>query len=89
MKCPNCNDTLLMYERNNIEIDYCPACRGIWLDKGELDKFIEFASQNSEYPTPLQSRETKGAFTPTAHHYSNQHRAHKKKSIFGDLFDFD
>lgn len=44
MKCPVCKDvTLLMSEKNGVEIDYCPECRGIWLDRGELDKIIERA----------------------------------------------
>ncbi len=42
MKCPTCPSTdLLMSERLGIEIDYCPQCRGVWLDRGELDKIIE------------------------------------------------
>jgi uncharacterized protein len=41
MKCPNCNETLIMADRQGIEIDYCPNCRGVWLDRGELDKIIE------------------------------------------------
>ena len=41
MKCPNCEETLVMTERQGVEIDYCPKCRGIWLDRGELDKIIE------------------------------------------------
>ena len=42
MKCPVCNETnLVMSERQGIEIDYCPQCRGVWLDRGELDKIIE------------------------------------------------
>ncbi|WP_295234983.1 zf-TFIIB domain-containing protein [Sediminibacterium sp.] len=41
MNCPSCNETLLMTERQGIEIDSCPKCRGVWLDKGELDKIIE------------------------------------------------
>ena len=42
MKCPICTDTpLVMPERKGVEIDYCPACRGIWLDRGELDKLLE------------------------------------------------
>ena len=41
MKCPNCNETLLITERQGIEIDYCPTCRGVWLDKGELDKIVD------------------------------------------------
>jgi Zn-finger nucleic acid-binding protein len=43
MKCPNDNATLVMSERNGIEIDYCPECRGVWLDRGELDKIIDRA----------------------------------------------
>ena len=41
MKCPNCEELLVMTERKGVEIDYCPKCRGVWLDKGELDKIIE------------------------------------------------
>jgi len=42
MKCPNCVDTtLVMSDRQGVEIDYCPACRGVWLDRGELDKLLE------------------------------------------------
>lgn len=45
MKCPHCVETtLVMAERHGIEIDYCPACRGVWLDRGELDKIIERAA---------------------------------------------
>lgn len=41
MKCPHCDQTLHMSHRDGIEIDYCPECRGVWLDRGELDKIIE------------------------------------------------
>jgi uncharacterized protein len=41
MLCPICRVDLVMAERQNIEIDYCPKCRGVWLDRGELDKIIE------------------------------------------------
>ena len=48
MKCPMCIDTaLVMTERQGIEIDYCPQCRGVWLDRGELDKIIERTDQAS------------------------------------------
>ena len=41
-KCPTCTDTaLVMSDRQGVEIDYCPQCRGVWLDRGELDKLIE------------------------------------------------
>jgi len=42
MKCPNCKDAILvMSQRQGVEIDYCPECRGVWLDRGELDKILE------------------------------------------------
>ena len=47
MKCPVCGATLLMSERHGVEIDYCPECRGIWLDRGELDKIVERAAAES------------------------------------------
>lgn len=47
MQCPNDAATLVMSERSGIEIDYCPECRGIWLDRGELDKLIERSEQSA------------------------------------------
>jgi Zn-finger nucleic acid-binding protein len=41
MNCPHCNVSLVMSERQGVEIDYCPQCRGVWLDRGELDKILE------------------------------------------------
>ena len=48
MRCPVCSDTdLLMTERQGVEIDYCPSCRGVWLDRGELDKIIERSGETA------------------------------------------
>lgn len=44
MRCPVDNETLVMADRNGVEIDYCPKCRGVWLDRGELDKIIDRAA---------------------------------------------
>ena len=53
MDCPVCNDVkLAMSDRQGIEIDYCPQCRGVWLDRGELDKLIERASAELAPPAP-------------------------------------
>ena len=52
MKCPLCNENLVMSERQGIEIDYCPKCRGVWLDRGELDKIIERSVSQSPASTP-------------------------------------
>lgn len=89
MKCPNCNETLLMSERNNIEIDYCPSCRGVWLDKGELDKMLEYAEQPASYQqSNIQPRFRDERSYHDPNHYDHNRR-HKKKSFLGDLFDFD
>ena len=55
MPCPLCSVPLVMSERQGVEIDYCPQCRGVWLDRGELDKIIERnaeASAGSQQPVP-------------------------------------
>ena len=82
MKCPNCNVSLVMSDRNGIEIDYCPDCRGVWLDRGELDKIIERSSVTTQQTHTDRSRDQ--------HYYSkdHQHNYRKKKGLLGDLFDF-
>lgn len=57
MQCPVCKDTqLAMTTRQDIEIDYCPQCRGVWLDRGELDKIIERSGQQQpQYAAPPQA----------------------------------
>ena len=51
MKCPVDERELLMTDREGIEIDYCPQCRGVWLDRGELDKLIERSEQTERSPS--------------------------------------
>lgn len=55
MTCPNDGATLVMSERSGIEIDYCPTCRGVWLDRGELDKIIERNAADSGPPPQAQA----------------------------------
>lgn len=83
MNCPHCKDTSLqMTEPQNIEIDYCPQCRGVWLDRGELDKLIE---KSSAQPQPV-GQEYRGE-----HHYdNNSHNSYghkRQKSWLGEIFD--
>lgn len=87
MKCPNCSEILLMTQRNNIEIDYCPACRGVWLDKGELDKMLAYA----ERPVSIERPNIDRGSQEQSHSYSKHHsynKPYKKKSLLSDLFDF-
>jgi Zn-finger nucleic acid-binding protein len=83
MNCPKCNVTLVMSERQGIEIDYCPTCRGVWLDRGELDKIIERSAQPLAQP---------GYNTQTRMHDGRDYKhddyyKHKKKSWLNDIFD--
>ena len=81
MKCPNCNVQLIMSERQGIEIDYCPQCRGIWLDRGELDKIIERSANEPTFEqqplvNPFQYRPQHG-----------YHKPYRQKHWLSELFD--
>ncbi|GAA3528314.1 zf-TFIIB domain-containing protein [Aeromicrobium panaciterrae] len=81
MKCPTDNATLVMSERSGIEIDYCPECRGVWLDRGELDKIVDRAAQEAA-PTPKYAE-------PRYDDRSRSQQPYRKKKghWLGELFD--
>lgn len=87
MKCPVCSDAkLVMTERQGIEIDYCPECRGVWLDRGELDKIIERAAAPAPSRAQPQRQDERGS---RHHEHDHDHyRKKKRSSLLGDLFDF-
>ncbi len=85
MKCPIDNVDLQMTERSGIEIDYCPTCRGVWLDRGELDKIIE----RSESARPAEPQQPSRQSHPMeGQGYGGHHGYKKRKSMLGELFDF-
>ena len=85
MKCPVDTDTdLQMTERQGVEIDYCPKCRGVWLDRGELDKVIDRAM--SADPADYQGNYQRGAPSHPSKGYDPRKR---RRGFLGDLFDFD
>ena len=97
MKCPVCTDVnLSMTDRKGIEIDYCPQCRGVWLDRGELDKLIERSGIDAAPPRAPDPRQSRPASYDSRPHDSrdleyrdsDHHRPRKKKSLLGELFDF-
>ena len=101
MACPVDGTTLTMSERSGIEIDYCPTCRGVWLDRGELDKIIERNEasaapqppqppQSPQPPQPPQAPWGQQPYPPQGQqnygHYG--HKPHKRrKSFLEELFD--
>ncbi|HVI57920.1 MAG TPA: zf-TFIIB domain-containing protein [Luteimonas sp.] len=94
MLCPTCDNVhLAMTDRQGIEIDYCPQCRGIWLDRGELDRLVERAEQAAMPPMPAASHRHRdnGVRHPgdPSHGYRQEHhRGKRPKSLLGELFDF-
>lgn len=86
MNCPTCPDsTLVMADRAGIEIDYCPTCRGVWLDRGELDKIIDRSTGAATTAAmPVASSST----YHSKYHAPQGQYPRKKKSFLGDLFDF-
>ena len=74
MQCPVCKTVqLAMSHRENVEIDYCPQCRGVWLDRGELDKIIE---QSQREPSSMQSGLDAQAGLPRRDEYRDNSRGH-------------
>ena len=85
MKCPVCVEPdLLMTDRQGIEVDYCPKCRGVWLDRGELDKLIDRSAASAPPPA------AQGAYA-APQPYRDDYRYHKRKrkGLLGEIFDFD
>jgi Zn-finger nucleic acid-binding protein len=76
MKCPLDGSTLTMSERSGIEIDYCPECRGVWLDRGELDKLLERAGGSASRQVP-----------PPSPGFQQQPRRKKKEHWLMEIFD--
>lgn len=102
MKCPNCEETLVMTERQGIEIDYCPKCRGVWLDKGELDKIIERSSSAQSTQEQKQYEEKRKRqyddddddddddnFFGRGRKGDDKNPNRRRGGFLGNLFDFD
>jgi uncharacterized protein len=98
MQCPIDGTNLVMTDKQGIEVDYCPKCRGVWMDRGELDKIIERSMQvPNEAPapqhrpaSPSHDRYSEGDRYDSRHD-SRGHdpRYRKRKSFLGEIFDFD
>ncbi|MFD3404345.1 zf-TFIIB domain-containing protein [Kribbella sp. NPDC058693] len=89
LKCPKCRGQMRSYERNSVTVDQCGECRGIFLDRGELERLVDAELQyNSPSPQPRYEEkryEEKRRYDDRA--YGNQHSRKKKKSFLEELFD--
>ena len=85
LRCPNCTTEMMLSNKNGVEIDHCPRCRGVWLDRGELEKIT---SMQNRYDDDHYQKYHYGKEYDDDDDYYHR-RKHKKKSFFGDIFDFD
>jgi Zn-finger nucleic acid-binding protein len=93
MRCPVDNEPLVMADRSGVEIDYCPKCRGVWLDRGELDKIIERAGVAMAPPPPVSHAAPRHPAPPPRYRHDDYDDYRygykkKKKSFLGEIFDF-
>lgn len=88
MKCPTCTDiALVMTDRQGVEIDYCPQCRGVWLDRGELDKLIERSTTMAAGPAVAQPARSQPQFADSDYGHHRGPHGGRRKSWLSDIFD--
>ena len=89
MKCPRCETALSISDRQGIEIDFCPQCRGVWLDRGELDKIVERASRYNDDDDDRREdrRDDRHEQYSRPPQYDRDRQYHKRKSFWHELFD--
>lgn len=90
MKCPHCPEsTLVMTDRQGVEIDYCPSCRGIWLDRGELDKLLDRAASPAPHiaPPPVSRAQGHRDFEDSDFRRGQRYHRDRKKSWLNEIFD--
>lgn len=85
--CPACRVNLTMSERQGIEIDYCPQCRGVWLDRGELDKIIERSEGAGAPQSAPQPQYREQRYDDDRHYAKPYKKKSYTKSFLSDLFD--
>ena len=88
MNCPTCPDVaLVMSDRQGVEIDYCPKCRGVWLDRGELDKLIERAASTPPARPPATSNDRPRDYPDSDYRDDRGRHSHRRKSWLSEIFD--
>lgn len=87
--CPNCNTGMTQIQRSEIEIDICPQCRGVWLDRGELEKLLQpvrqYASEERQYESPQKNGYD--GHHRDRHEYGHGKSGHYKKSGWQNILD--
>lgn len=85
LNCPNCSNAMQESKKYEVDIDYCPRCKGVWLDRGEIDKI---ANVQSRYEEQHYQKYHRGSteYDDDDDDYYNRRR---KRGFLGDIFDFD
>lgn len=86
MNCPVCNVVLAAHERQGVEIDMCPKCRGLWLGRGELDKLVERAESRPLPPRYDDDDDDEDRYDRSRHRRGEEH-PRQRRSWWGELFD--
>jgi len=87
MKCPACTDTaLVMSDRQGVEVDFCPQCRGVWLDRGELDKLIERSAAMAPAPATSAATPSQPRFADSDYEHGRGPQGSRKKSWLSNIF---
>ncbi|MCR4419137.1 MAG: zf-TFIIB domain-containing protein [Clostridia bacterium] len=89
MKCPLCEVTMKEVERRGVLIDVCPECRGVWLDRGELEKLLSVSQHERDEEARYEESHPKGRRHEDHEPYPPYKKKHKRRSFLEDLFDFD
>ena len=88
MKCPTCADiALVMTDRQGVEIDYCPQCRGVWLDRGELDKLIDRAAIAPAAAPATANNRSRPDFSDSDYGHQQGYPRKRQKSWLSEIFD--
>ena len=89
MPCPICKTGLTLSDRSGVEIDYCQTCRGVWLDRGELDKIIERSVADTT-PARREAEPPRADYRPSGYRDDDDHRyrhGKREKSFLSEMFD--
>ena len=92
MQCPNCSDQMQIMQKYNIDIDFCSSCKGVWLDRGEIDKLAKIQSRyedeeyNRNHYRKSEYDDEEDDYDDDKYYYSKRR---KRGGFLGNLFDFD
>jgi Zn-finger nucleic acid-binding protein len=88
--CPKCTEVMMIVDRQNVHIDYCPKCHGVFLDRGELEKLIQLSLQPApQYQQPVYQQPPQPMRRDDDDYDYNYRGRRRRRSLLGDIFDFD